>query len=137
MSRCVSSALRRGAQAEDDVGSVACAAFELAAFEVPLRSSSTNDGFDGGAAAQLALDDPEDAALLAGDEDAAGILRVVAAVSHAFASQATGEDLGARPPEVDPREKAFAQISAGVTSERRPGRSRSVPSSRSVQIIMS
>ncbi len=33
----------------------------------------------GGAAAQLALDDTEDAALLAGDEDTTGILRVVAA----------------------------------------------------------
>ena len=41
----------------------------------------SNDGFDGGAAAQLALDDTEDAALLAGDEDATGVLRVVAAVS--------------------------------------------------------
>ena len=41
----------------------------------------SDDGLDGGAAAQLALDDTEDAALLAGDEDAAGILRVVATVS--------------------------------------------------------
>ena len=40
-----------------------------------------DDGLDGGAAAELALDDTEDAALLAGDEDAPGILRVVAAVS--------------------------------------------------------
>jgi hypothetical protein len=36
---------------------------------------------NGRAAAQLALDDTEDAALLAGDEDATRILRVVAAVS--------------------------------------------------------
>jgi hypothetical protein len=35
---------------------------------------------DGGTAAQLALDDTEDAALLAGDEDAAWVLRVVAAI---------------------------------------------------------
>src|ERR1700719_2179919 len=41
----------------------------------------SDDGLDGGAAAQLALDDTEDAALLAGDEDAPWILRVVAAVS--------------------------------------------------------
>ena len=41
----------------------------------------SDDGLDGGAAAQLALDDTEDAALLAGYEDATGILRVVAAVS--------------------------------------------------------
>ncbi len=41
----------------------------------------SDDGLDGGAAAQFALDDTEDAALLAGDEDAAEILRVVPAVS--------------------------------------------------------
>lgn len=41
----------------------------------------SDDGFDGGAAAQLALDDTEDAALLARDEDSAGILCVMAAVS--------------------------------------------------------
>ena len=41
----------------------------------------SDDGFDGGAATQLALDNAEDAALLAGDEDATGILCVVAAVS--------------------------------------------------------
>ena len=41
----------------------------------------SDDGLDGGAATQLALDDTEDAALLAGDEDATRVLRVVAAVS--------------------------------------------------------
>ena len=41
----------------------------------------TDDGFDGGAASQLALDGAEDAALLTGDEDAARVCRVVAAVS--------------------------------------------------------
>jgi hypothetical protein len=41
----------------------------------------SDDGFDGGAAAQLALDDTEDAALLAGDEDTTGIFCVVATVS--------------------------------------------------------
>ena len=41
----------------------------------------SDDGLDGGAAAQLALDGTEDAALLAGDEDTTGILRVVAAMS--------------------------------------------------------
>ena len=41
----------------------------------------SDDGLDGGAAAQFALDDTEDAALLTGDEDTTGILRVVAAVS--------------------------------------------------------
>ncbi|MBB4398913.1 hypothetical protein GGD62_008061 [Bradyrhizobium sp. ERR14] len=48
---------------EDDVGGIgiSCVALEVAA--------------------QLALDDTEDAALLAGDKDATGILCVVAAVS--------------------------------------------------------
>src|ERR1700727_3223624 len=58
----------------------------------------SDDGLDGGAAAQLALDDPEDAALLAGDEDAAGILRVVAAVylvDIGPLDRAAGERLGA------------------------------------------
>src|SRR5438045_6896602 len=41
----------------------------------------SDDGLDAGAAAQLALDVTEDAALLAGDDDTTGILRVVAAVS--------------------------------------------------------
>jgi hypothetical protein len=41
----------------------------------------SDDGLDGGAAAQLALDDTGDAVLLAGDEDTTGILCVVAAVS--------------------------------------------------------
>jgi hypothetical protein len=41
----------------------------------------SDDGLDGGAAAQFALDGTEDAALLAGDEDTTGILRVVAAAS--------------------------------------------------------
>ncbi|MBB4396671.1 hypothetical protein GGD62_005798 [Bradyrhizobium sp. ERR14] len=39
-----------------------------------------DDGLDGRATAQLALDDTEDPALLAGAEDATGILRIVAAV---------------------------------------------------------
>lgn len=39
-----------------------------------------DDGLDGRVTAQLALDDTEDAALMAGDEDATGILRVAAAV---------------------------------------------------------
>lgn len=56
-----------------------------------------DDGLDGGAAAQLALDDTEDAALLAGNEDATGILCVVAAVSLVDISpldRAAGECLG-------------------------------------------
>ena len=57
-----------------------------------------DDGLDGGTPAQLALDDTEDTALLAGDEDATGILRVVAAVSLVDISAldlAAGEPLGA------------------------------------------
>ena len=41
----------------------------------------SNRGFDRRAAPQLAFDIAEDAALLAGDEDAAPVLRVMAAVS--------------------------------------------------------
>jgi hypothetical protein len=66
---------------EDDVGGVSGAAFEVAAAEVTFGLQVSDDGLDGGAAAQLALDGTEDTALLAGDEDAAGILCVVAAVS--------------------------------------------------------
>ena len=65
---------------EDDVGGVAGAAFEIAAAEVTFGLQVADDGLDGGAAPQLAPDDTEDAALLARDEDAAGILRAVAAV---------------------------------------------------------
>ena len=66
---------------EDDVGGIAGPAFEVAAAEVTFGLQVSDDGLDGGAAAQLALDDTEDAASLAGDEDAAGILCVVTAIS--------------------------------------------------------
>lgn len=59
---------------------LAGAAFEIAAAEVTFGLEVSDDGLDGGAAAQLALDDTEDTALLARDEDTPGILRVVAAV---------------------------------------------------------
>jgi hypothetical protein len=83
---------------EDDVGGVSCAAFEIATAEVTFGLQVTDDGFDGGAATQLALDDTEDAALLAGDEDAPGILCVVAAISLVDIGPldlAAGECLGA------------------------------------------
>ena len=51
---------------EDDVGGVALATLEVAAAEVPIVLHVANDGFDGRAAAQFALDDAEDAALLTG-----------------------------------------------------------------------
>ena len=66
---------------EDDVGGVSGAAFEVAAAEVTFGLQVSDDGLDGGAAAQFTLDDTEDAALLAGDEDTTRILGVVAAVS--------------------------------------------------------
>lgn len=47
---------------EDDVGGVAGAALEVASAEITFQVS--DDGLDGGPAAQFALDDPEDAALL-------------------------------------------------------------------------
>ena len=58
----------------------------------------SDDRLDGGAAAQLAPDASEDAALLAGNEDATGILCVVAAVSLVDIGpldRASGECLGA------------------------------------------
>src|SRR6478609_7292959 len=58
----------------------------------------SDDGLNGGAAAQLALDEAEDAALLAGDEDPTGILCVVAAVSLVdigALDRTAGERLGA------------------------------------------
>ena len=48
---------------------------------MPLSLEVADDGLDGGTASQLALDDAEDAALLAGDEDAARVRVGVAAVS--------------------------------------------------------
>src|SRR5262245_44681945 len=57
-----------------------------------------DDGLDGGAAAQLVLDDTEDAALLAGDEDATGIFSVVATVPFVDIGpldRTAGERLGA------------------------------------------
>ena len=66
---------------EDDVGGVAHAALEVATAEVPIGLHVPNDGFDGRATAQFALDHAENAALLTGDEDAVRIGRVVAAVA--------------------------------------------------------
>jgi hypothetical protein len=62
---------------EDDVGGLAGAAFEEAAAEVTFGLQVSHDGLDGGAVAQLALDDTEDAALLAGDEVTTGTARAV------------------------------------------------------------
>jgi hypothetical protein len=56
---------------KDGVRGVAGAALEVAAAEVTVGFHVSDHSFDGGAAPQFALDDAEDAALLAGDEDAA------------------------------------------------------------------
>ena len=66
---------------EDGVGGITFLALEVAAAEVAIGLHVSDHGFDSGAAFELALDDAEDAALLAGDEDATGILCVVATVS--------------------------------------------------------
>jgi hypothetical protein len=82
---------------EDDVGGVALATLEVAGAEVPIVLHVANDGFDGRAAAQFALDDAEDAALLTGDEDAVRIGRVVAAIALVdigALDRAAGELLG-------------------------------------------
>jgi hypothetical protein len=56
----------------------ALAAFEIAAAEMAVRLHVSEHGLDGGAATQLVFDEAEDAALLAGDEDAARIGGVMA-----------------------------------------------------------
>jgi hypothetical protein len=56
----------------DDVRGAAFNFLEVAATNVPIGLHVANDGFDGRATAQFALDDAEDAALLTGDE-AAGV----------------------------------------------------------------
>src|SRR6266481_6024928 len=55
--------------------------FEIAAAEVTFGLEVADYGLDGRASSQFALDDAEHAALLARDEDAAWILRIVSAVS--------------------------------------------------------
>ena len=66
---------------KDDVGGIALAVLEMAAAEVTVGLHVSDHGLDGAAASQLALDDAEDAALLAGDEDVAWIGRTVTPIS--------------------------------------------------------
>src|SRR5947208_9992596 len=66
---------------EDDVGGIALAALEMAAAEVTVRLHVSDHGLDSAAASQFALDNAEDAALLARDEDAAWIGRAVTTIS--------------------------------------------------------
>jgi hypothetical protein len=67
--------------AEDGVGNIAGAAFDIAAAEMAVGFQVSDHGLDGGAAPQFAFNDAEDAALLAGDEDAARVGGVMATVS--------------------------------------------------------
>jgi hypothetical protein len=90
---------------------------EITPTEVAFRLQVSDHGLDGGAAPQLALDDPEDAALVVGDEDAARVVGVMAAISLVdigTLDRTAGECLG-----------AFDDVAQGVTVERvigqRPG----------------
>jgi hypothetical protein len=76
---------------------MALAAFEIAAAEMAIRLHVSDRGLDGGAARQLAFDEAEDVALLAGDEDAArigGVVAAIALVDIGALDFATGELLG-------------------------------------------
>jgi hypothetical protein len=66
---------------KDDVSGVACATLEIAAAEMALALHVPDDGLDGRAASELAFDDAEHAAFLPGDEHAARVCGVVAAIS--------------------------------------------------------
>ena len=82
---------------EDGVGGIALAAFEIAAAEMAIHLHVADHGLDGGAATQLAFDETEDAALLAGDEDAVrscGVVAAIALVDIGALDCATGELLG-------------------------------------------
>jgi hypothetical protein len=71
---------------------------KIAAAEVTFGLQMSDDGLDGAAAPQLALDGAEHAALLARNEDATGILRVVAPISLVDIGpldRTSGERLGA------------------------------------------
>src|SRR5215475_7679487 len=62
-----------------------------------IRLHMSDHGLDGGAATQLAFDEAEDAALLAGDEDAVrigGVVAAIALVDIGALDCATGELLG-------------------------------------------
>ena len=67
--------------AEHGIGGIAGAAFEIAASEMALGLHVADHGLDGGSPFELSLDGAEHAAFLSGDEDAARVGRVVAAVS--------------------------------------------------------
>jgi hypothetical protein len=82
---------------EDGVGGIASGSLEIATAKMALGFHMADHGFDGGAAAQLALDGSEHTALLPGDEDAVWVRRVMAPVSFVDIGTldlAAGEPLG-------------------------------------------
>jgi hypothetical protein len=106
---------------EDNIDGVALASLEVAAAEVPIRLHVANDGFDGRAAAQFALDDAEHAALLTGDEGAArigGVVTAVALVDISALDRAAGELLGG----IDDGRKRVTIIAAAPWHGARTGR---------------
>lgn len=77
---------------------VAVTPLEIAAAEVPVGLHVTDHGLDSRAAAELALDHCEDAALLVRDEDAArvfGFVAAIALVDIGALDRTAGERLGA------------------------------------------
>ena len=66
---------------EDGVGGIAGTAFEVAAAEMTFGFHVADYGLYGGSTSQFAFDRARDAALLSRDEDAAWILRIMAAVT--------------------------------------------------------
>lgn len=66
---------------EDGVGAVSVPAFEEVPAEAAAAFQMTDDGLDRRAAAEFAFDLSVNAAPLAGDEDAHGVLRVMAAIA--------------------------------------------------------
>jgi len=66
---------------EDGVDGIALCSLEIAAVEMTLGLHMADDGLDGGATSEFALDDAEHAALLAGDEDAVRVGHIVAAIA--------------------------------------------------------
>src|SRR5690348_8777093 len=69
----------------------------MTAAEVAVALHVADDRLDGGATAELAFDDADDTALLAGDEDAArafGLVAAIALVDIGALDGATGELLG-------------------------------------------
>jgi hypothetical protein len=112
--------------AEDDVGGVAGAALQIAAAELAIGLHVPDDGFYGRAAAQLALDDAEHAALLARDEDPAwisGIVATIALVDIGALDSAAGELLGRGNDGSERRSGRPAdRVSSSPEARRSPGR---------------